>query len=141
MKNIILVIGEEIRYDAALMSYIYRSYERVFGRIDDLKFLSENDKVLPFALEKMIDSYDFITIFAANSAYAVVGKILSTLSFDSLELKNGETLAPSMARTVEKQLPAKRQRLLGKRDQGSLLAEPAADPSRRAERGRELLSF
>ena len=76
MKNIILVIGEEIRYDAALMSYISRSYERVFGRMDDLKFLSENDKVLPFALEKMIDSYDFITIFAANSAYAVVGKIL-----------------------------------------------------------------
>lgn len=102
MKNIILVIGEEIRYDAALMSYISRSYEQVFGRIDDLKFLSENDKVLPFALEKMIDSYDFITIFAANSAYAVVGKILSTLSFDSLELKNGETLAPSMARTVAK---------------------------------------
>jgi len=102
MKNIILVIGEEIRYDAALMSYISRSYEQVFGRMDDLKFLSENDKVLPFALEKMIDSYDFITIFAANSAYAVVGKILSTLSFDSLELKNGETLAPSMARTVAK---------------------------------------
>ena len=102
MKNIILVIGEEIRYDAALMSYISRSYERVFGRMDDLKFLSENDKVLPFALEKMIDSYDFITIFAANSAYAVVGKILSTLSFDSLELKNGETLAPSMARTSSK---------------------------------------
>ena len=100
MKNIILVIGEEIRYDAALMSYISRSYEQVFGRMDDLKFLSENDKVLPFALEKMIDSYDFITIFAANSAYAVVGKILSTLSFDSLELKNGETLAPSMARAV-----------------------------------------
>ena len=102
MKNIILVIGEEIRYDAALMGYISRSYEQVFGRMDDLKFLSENDKVLPFALEKMIDSYDFITIFAANSAYAVVGKILSTLSFDSLELKNGETLAPSMARMVAK---------------------------------------
>ncbi|MDA3046894.1 CinA family protein [Campylobacter sp. VBCF_06 NA8] len=102
MKNVILIIGEAIRYNPPFFSYILREYEQVFGVIDDIKFINENDKNLPFLIEKMVSKYDYITIFATKVAYAIAGKILSTLTLDTLELKDCGTLAPSAAKFVVK---------------------------------------
>ncbi|MCH3721329.1 CinA family protein, partial [Campylobacter coli] len=53
-------------------------------------------KELPFLIEKLLDNYDFITLFTTPNHYATIAKILATLSEDNLVLKD-DNLVPDKA--------------------------------------------
>lgn len=76
------------------MDYIFKSYENHFGELGEYFFIEENDKNLPFILEKHADKFDYITIFANDKTYFLVAKILSTLKNENMELKD-QTIAPA----------------------------------------------
>lgn len=97
MKNALLIIGEDIGINSQFLDYAFNSYKEHFGELGEFRFIGKNDKDLPFAIENLSIGFDSLCIFASLKNYAVAAKILATLSGDSLELKNGEMLAPVKA--------------------------------------------
>lgn len=93
MKHLLFIIGDELIIHPHYKDYIFRRYEEKFHEIDELKIQSKSDKELPFFLEKLTHSYDFITIFSSPQNYSIIAKILATLSDDNLVLKE-QTLVP-----------------------------------------------
>ncbi|HED6149395.1 TPA: CinA family protein, partial [Campylobacter coli] len=87
MKHLLFLIGDELIMNENFKDYIYRSYENKFKEIHETRFQNKTDKELPFLLEKLLDKYDFITLFTTPNHYATIAKILATLSEDNLVLK------------------------------------------------------
>ncbi|EJQ4937204.1 CinA family protein [Campylobacter coli] len=96
MKHLLFLIGDELIMNENFKDYIYRSYENKFKEIHETRFQNKTDKELPFLLEKLLDNYDFITLFTTPNHYATIAKILATLSEDNLVLKE-DNLVPDKA--------------------------------------------
>ena len=89
-------MGDELILHSAYKDYIFRAYEEKFKEINEIRIQAKSDKELPFLLEKLMQKYHFITIFASTQNYAIVAKILATLSDDNLILKE-QSLVPDKA--------------------------------------------
>lgn len=95
MKNALLIIGEDISINAQFLDYILNSYKDHFGELGEFRFVSKNDKELPFVIENLSTKFQSLCIYASDKNYAIAAKILATLSEDTLELKSSQILAPS----------------------------------------------
>ncbi|WP_270983314.1 CinA family protein [Campylobacter helveticus] len=96
MKHLLFILGDELILHSAYKDYIFRAYEEKFKEINEIRIQAKSDKELPFLLEKLMQKYHFITIFASTQNYAIVAKILATLSDDNLILKE-QSLVPDKA--------------------------------------------
>jgi competence/damage-inducible protein cinA C-terminal domain len=101
MKNLILIIGDEIRVNRPFLNYIFEIYENKFGVLDDVIFIRNKDTNLAEILEHFIANRRNLTIFCAPSSFAVVSQILASLCDDSIELTNG-LLSPTTAICAQK---------------------------------------
>lgn len=97
MKHRILILGDEIRINKPMMSYICEVYEAHFGEIGEIVFASKSNKELLFIVENLIKDHDSLCIFATDEDYPLMAKILATISSDVLELKDDNTLATKNA--------------------------------------------
>lgn len=97
MKNLILIIGDDLRINRPFLDYIFENYEKKFGVLDDIKFLRNRDKNTPLVLKNIIENSQNVTIFASKDSYMVCSKILATLNDDSIELNEQEILSPTTA--------------------------------------------
>lgn len=96
MKHLLFILGDELILHPTYKDYIFRTYEEKFKEINEIRIQAKSDKELPFLLEKLMQDYDFITIFASTQNYGIVAKILATLSDDNLILKE-QNLVPDKA--------------------------------------------
>ena len=95
MENALLIIGEDIGINESFLNYIFNSYKDHFVELGEFRFMSKNDKELPFVIENLSQKFDSLCIFTSSNNYAIAAKILATLSEDKLELKNDVMLVPS----------------------------------------------
>ncbi len=94
MKHTLIIAGNGLKENDLLLQYILRAYRKKFANPNSIYFLSKTDSNLPFKLEHLSKEYEQITIYAHKDAFTLINKILSTLSGDTLELKN-DMLIPS----------------------------------------------
>ncbi|MCD8213926.1 MAG: CinA family protein, partial [Campylobacter sp.] len=97
MKDAILIIGDDLRINKEFLNYIFESYEECFGELGSLNFASRSNKDLPFVIEIFSKEFDALSIFGSDESFATAAKILATLSEDTLELKDSDTLVPKTA--------------------------------------------
>lgn len=101
MKHGILVVGTALKINGVFLDYIYESYKRCFESLGDTFFSPKTDPNLPFLIEKLSSEYEKVTIFAHKESFTLVNKIISTLTQDSLSLKE-DILLPSKVSIYEK---------------------------------------
>lgn len=101
MKHSLLVIGEELQTNELLLEYIFKSYKKSFFVLGDTYFSPKSNANLPFLIQKLSSENDYLTIFAHDESFTLVNKILSTLSEDTLALKD-DMLIPSLVKEYEK---------------------------------------
>jgi nicotinamide-nucleotide amidase len=80
-----------------MMDYIYRAYFAHFHEEGERYFAAKNDTRLFMLLEELANKYTTLTVFASHESFHLVGKVLATLTEDTLVLTN-DTLAPSKAK-------------------------------------------
>ncbi len=88
-------MGKNIKYNHIFMDYLERTVCEKIGYIDIIYHLDKNDTDLFVLLEEIIVKSEHIVI-ATRDAYSLVGKIISTLTDDSMVVMEG-ILAPSKA--------------------------------------------
>ncbi len=101
MINVLVVVGKNIKYNQPLMAYVERSVQKKLGHIDALYHLDQNDADLFLSLEEIITKSRRVVI-VTRDAYALVSKILCTLSADSMVLRE-DILVPSRAEMYDKE--------------------------------------
>ncbi|MEE3693968.1 MULTISPECIES: CinA family protein [Campylobacter] len=94
MKNLIIILGEDLQINRPFLDYFFTSYKEKFGALASVYYIQNNDKELPFYIENFTKEYDNITICANENGFNTLSKILATLTTDTIELKF-ETLMPS----------------------------------------------
>ena len=94
MKNALVIIGESIKYDEILVSYIKREVSEIFKKIDFYYMLDGSDKELFLLVEDILQKCSQVVIATDEKNFNITGKIISTLHSDSLILKN-DMLLPS----------------------------------------------
>jgi len=95
MINALVVVGKNIKYNHIFMEYLERKVREKLGHIDLIYHLDKNDPDLFLSLEEIIVKSKNI-IIATRDAYSLVSKIISTLTSDSMVVKEG-ILLPSKA--------------------------------------------
>ena len=95
MINALVVVGENIKHNHIFMDYLERKVCEKLGHIDVVYHLDKNDTDLFISLEEIILKSKHIVI-ATRDAYSLVGKIISTLTDDSMVLKD-DILVPAKA--------------------------------------------
>lgn len=101
MKHILLIVGSQLHINELFLAYIRSQYLHHFGESALIFYVRDGDNELPFKIEKYAKHTKIITIVASDANFSTIAKILSTLSNDTLELKD-TTLAPSRARLEAK---------------------------------------
>ncbi len=101
MKDALLIVGQELRVNKILLKYIFRHYKQYFLQISNLFFTQKSNANLPFLLEQLIKDHDVVNIYSHKDSFTLVNKILSTLSEDTLSLKN-DILIPSKVTDYDK---------------------------------------
>lgn len=100
MKHGILIVGTALKINELFLNYILDSYKKCFDDLGDTLFSSKTDPNLPFLIEKLSNEYEKITIFAHKESFTLVNKIISTLTHDTLSLKD-KSLLPSKVKIYE----------------------------------------
>lgn len=95
MINALIVVGQNIKYNHIFMDYLERKVCEKLGHIDAIYHLDKNDSDLFLSLEEIIVKSKNVVI-ATRDAYSLVSKIISTLTDDSMVVREG-ILAPSKA--------------------------------------------
>lgn len=101
MEHALLVVGDNLKANPLVLNYLQRTYEAYFEEKGAVHFCSKNNNDLFLLLEELMQTYDVLTIAASSDSFNLIGKVLSTLSEDALELKT-QTLVPSRAVAFEK---------------------------------------
>ncbi|NLC27516.1 MAG: CinA family protein [Campylobacteraceae bacterium] len=96
MEHALLVVGDTLRTNPLILSYLRKNYISHFHEEGDTFYASRNDTKLLLFLEDLMHRYNTLTIAATKESVHLVGKVLSTLTQDALVLQNG-ALAPSKA--------------------------------------------
>lgn len=100
MKTTLVVLGTSLHINKAFLQYLYEHIALHVKEAQKIFFLDKNDNNLIFTLEGIIENSEQLLIAANEDAFNLVGKVLSTLSEDNLELK-GNTLTPSKAKNFK----------------------------------------
>jgi nicotinamide-nucleotide amidase len=95
MINALVVVGNNIKYNAPFMEYVERKVCERLGHLDAIYHLDKNDSDLFLSIEEIIHKSKYIMI-VTRDAYSLVSKILCTLTQDNMLVKEG-VLAPSKA--------------------------------------------
>lgn len=93
MINALIVVGTNIKYNTIFMAYLERKVYEKLGHIDAVYHFDKNDPELFLSLEDVIVKSRHVVI-ATRDAYSLVGKIISTLTDDTMVVKEG-LLVPS----------------------------------------------
>lgn len=96
MKNLIIILGEELQINRPFLDYFFASYIDKIGLLASIEYIQNNNKELPFYIENVTKDYDHITICANENGFYTLSRILATLTTDTIELKF-DTLMPSQA--------------------------------------------
>ena len=94
MKNSLIIIGKELIHNKPYMQYVREELEKHIEYFDSEHILNKNDSNFFIKLEDLIGKYDQTVILSPSKSFAFVSKILSTMSGDTLELKE-DMLMPS----------------------------------------------
>lgn len=94
MKNTVLVVGEKFRYATDFLDALKRKIHAKLPKIDTFVFIRENDPNILVELENYISSSSHIIIAAQKTSFALIGKMLSTHTADTLTPR-GDMLLPS----------------------------------------------
>lgn len=89
-----LIIGENIYNNSLFLQYITNHLQAKFSKIETFKFIQKNDKELLFVIEDISKICTNLIIISSCETFSLVGKILSTITEDTLILKNS-MLIPS----------------------------------------------
>ncbi|MDD3323821.1 MAG: CinA family protein [Sulfurospirillaceae bacterium] len=101
MKNALIVVGKTLKHNTPFLNYIYSVVSLHVGIMDQTIFLDKSDKDMFFTLEETLNNCEQALIFASEDNFNLIGKTISTLNKDALELKE-DTLMPSQASIYEK---------------------------------------
>ncbi len=101
MKNALVIIGENIKYNNILVDYIKREVDNCLKKIDFFYMLDGSDKDLFLLVEDILQKSSQIIMATDEKNFNVVGKIISTLHSDTLVLKN-DMLLPSKSSIFDK---------------------------------------
>jgi nicotinamide-nucleotide amidase len=99
LKKHLLFVGNTFALNRPLQRYIIRDVEKDLGSLDCISFFSESDKSLFLELETKLQKPSSFVIVSTKNSFAVVGKLLSTITGDNLVLKD-EMLIPSKSRAA-----------------------------------------
>ncbi|MDY0238892.1 MAG: nicotinamide-nucleotide amidohydrolase family protein [Campylobacterales bacterium] len=94
MEHALLIIGDPIWTNQVVMKSIRREYLTLFKEEGDTFFMDSSSSELPFFLEDLIGKYKNLTIVTLEKNSPTISKILSTLTEDTLVLKD-QVLLPS----------------------------------------------
>ncbi len=94
MKSALVVVGENIRYNRALIEYLTKEATEYLKKIDFTYMIDGEDKELFLLLEDILQKCDEAIVMTDEKNFNIVGKILSTIHSDTLVLKNN-ILLPS----------------------------------------------
>jgi len=100
VKKQLLFVGDKFMTNKPLQRYILRETEKKIGHPDTLYFFQETDKSLFLHLEKEIRDENLLVIVTTRSSFAVVGKLISTVTADNQILKE-QMLIPSQTEVYE----------------------------------------
>ncbi len=93
MKKALVIVSDNLKYNTPFVEYISREAKRSIGDIDSVYYIDEHRSDLFLTIEDIISKYEKLLI-VTNFSFNLIGKILSTISEDNLELKDGQ-LIPS----------------------------------------------
>ncbi len=95
MKRALVIVGKSLGMNLPFRAYLERKAREELGEIDTQFHFDRTDRDLFLRIEETIEAFDEIVI-ASDDGYHLVSKIISTLTEDNLELKDGQ-LIPSRA--------------------------------------------
>ncbi len=101
MLNSLLIISDTIKYNPIFLDYIERKVKESVGHIDFTVHLNENDKEILLTIQESIQKSQNLVI-VTKSAYPLICKILSTISDDTMVMREG-ILTPSKAKSFTKE--------------------------------------
>ena len=96
MKNKVIFVATKFLYNEPLREYALRHAKEAIGEIEKILFFKDNDKELFIEIQKELEENARIILFASKHNYPTIGKILCTITEDSLFLKE-DSLIPSKA--------------------------------------------
>lgn len=96
MATTLIIVGKSIKINKPFLEYIDSQISLHVKTPKQTIFLDKNESNLFETLEKTINESDQTLILASSDSFNLIGKIISTLNEDVLELKD-DTLVPSNA--------------------------------------------
>lgn len=97
MATTLIVIGKSLKINRPFLDYIDSQVSLHIGIPDQKIFLEKNETNLFEVIERTVSLSDQTLIVASYNSFNLIGKIISTLNEDSLELKEG-VLIPSKSK-------------------------------------------
>ena len=94
MATTLVIVGKSLKINEPFLDYIDSQICLHVKTPSSKIFLDKNDKNLFENLERIISDSEQTILIASKDSFTLVGKVISTLSEDVLELKNG-MLVPS----------------------------------------------
>ena len=91
MSSTLVIVGKSLEINEPFLDYVK---SQIPLHVEKILFLQKSDKDIFENLEKIITTSNKTLIVASKESFNLIGKVLSTLSEDSLELKE-DTLIPS----------------------------------------------
>ena len=91
MKNILIIVGNGVKHNTIFLEYLTKSVQEHIGVLDSINFISKNDDAIFSFIEDATKKFQNIVI-AAEEGFELVGKILSTLTDDTLIVENNMLL-------------------------------------------------
>ncbi|WP_281950513.1 CinA family protein [Nitrosophilus kaiyonis] len=101
MKNILIIVGKDIKINEPFIEYLKREACKKVGKIDAHINISENDKNLFLEISENFKKYDNLLIATSQTSFATVSKIVATL-FDDILIAKDDILVPSKSSKYEK---------------------------------------
>jgi nicotinamide-nucleotide amidase len=100
LKKQLLFVGDKFMANKPLQRYILREVEQKIGQPDAVHFFQESDNTLFLHLEKEFLEGRTLIIVTTKNSFAVVGKLISTVTADNQILKDN-MLIPSQTQVYE----------------------------------------
>jgi nicotinamide-nucleotide amidase len=100
LKKQLLFVGDKFVLNKPLQRYIVRALEQKIGSPDAIYFFQESDNSLFLHLESEMLAGRIMLIVTTKNSFAVIGKLLSTVTSDNQVLREG-MLIPSRTELFE----------------------------------------
>lgn len=100
MKRVLLIIGDDLKNNPDLISYIFNEYSKKFGSLDDVRFINKDDKHFFNKIETLNQEYSYITIFTSQKNSTLIARFLATICNDLIKLYENGFMALSNAKKI-----------------------------------------